>query len=213
MPVFSETFVAIKGAKLPEGRKPRSAISGSHIRAGRNEPTFHNQLHESTFQQPISMNPAQFTRLKNTTPVFLKFLENAQRCRQFFVRCRHLRLFSFGRIQVYRAVQLQVYADVRLQVNYAVRVQVYSANNRDLLASLTFSIANHRVRRLFPARFPAAIPKRLQNIAHLAFLNNRPLSISPGYSFVFASLRRKVSLAAWVLRISSIVKWNSSSPP
>jgi len=38
------------------------------------------------------MNPAQFARLKDTTPVFLELLENAQRCRQFFVRCRHLRL-------------------------------------------------------------------------------------------------------------------------
>jgi hypothetical protein len=34
--------------------------------------------------------------LKDATPVFLQFLENAQRCRQFFVRCRHLRLSPSG---------------------------------------------------------------------------------------------------------------------
>jgi hypothetical protein len=163
MPVFPETFVAISGAKLPEGREPRRTVSGPRAWAGGDQPAFHNSLHESMFQQPISMNPAQFARLKNTPPVFLEFLENAQRCRQFFVRCRHLHLPLSGRIQVYRAAQSQVYADVRLQVNCAVLVQVNSAN--------------------------------------------------VGYSFAFASLRRKLSLAAWVLRRSSIVKWNSSSPP
>jgi hypothetical protein len=80
------------------------------------------------------MNPAQFTRLKNTPPVFLEFLENAQRCRQFFIRCRHLRLSLSGRIQVNRAVLLQVYTDVHLQVNYAVWMQVVSADDGDLLA-------------------------------------------------------------------------------
>jgi hypothetical protein len=133
-------MVAISGAKLPEGRKPWSAVSRLHIRAGRNEPTFHNQLHESTFQQPIPMNPAQFARLKDTPPVFLKFLENAQRCRQFFVRCRHLRLFSSGRIQVYRAVLLQVYTDAQLQVNYAAGAQVLLADNGELLADIRLGL-------------------------------------------------------------------------
>jgi hypothetical protein len=82
------------------------------------------------------MNPAQFTRLKNTPPVFLEFLENAQRCRQFFIRCRHLHLSLSGRIQVYRADQSQVYADARLQVNYAVGAQVLLADNGELLANI-----------------------------------------------------------------------------
>lgn len=34
MPVFPETFVAIPGAELPEGRKPRRAVSGPRARTG-----------------------------------------------------------------------------------------------------------------------------------------------------------------------------------
>ena len=125
MPFSAETLLAILSAKFPEGREPRRAVSGLRTRAGGDKPAFHHCQQESMFQQAISMNPAQFTRLKDTTPIFLQLLKDAQRCCQFFVWCRHLCLSPCGRMQVYRAVLLQVYTDVRLQVNYAIWVHVF----------------------------------------------------------------------------------------
>src|ERR1017187_1856751 len=72
MPVFFETFIAISGAKFPEGRELRRAVSGLRTRTGGDKPSFHHCQQESMFQQAISMNPAQFTRLKDTTPIFLR---------------------------------------------------------------------------------------------------------------------------------------------
>ena len=71
------------------------------------------------------MDPAQFARLKDAAPVFLQFMKNAQRCRQFFVRCRQWS--SCARFQVFADAPLQVYYDVRIQVHYAVWLQVHSA--------------------------------------------------------------------------------------
>ena len=119
---MSESFVAISGAKFPEGSEPGRAVSRLCTRAGRDQPAFHDSLQKAVLQEPVPMNSTQFARLKNTTPVFLKLPKGVQRCRQFLVRCRHCS--PYGQLHVYDAAPLQVYYDARKQVQHAAPTHV-----------------------------------------------------------------------------------------